>query len=461
MLRVDLEDFFPTIHFGRVRGVLEAPPFSLGARVSMLLAHLCCRSGVLPQGAPTSPVMSNLVCRKLDGQLMELARRHQCFYTRYADDLVFSGRSKLPRALATVDKETGLAVAGQDVCEIVEGNGFQVNDSKTVLRYRHQRQMVTGLIANKRRNVPREYVRRLRAQLFAWEKHGEEVSERMVLNTNVKNRPPGLSIEVRPILRGRVQHVGYIRGWDDTTYRALAGRLARLDDGFKLKDMPASALDTKVHLFCEGKSDYDHLEAAIRHFQERGRLVGQEFEFEREKESDGGAHLLETCKRLSKAAELSTPHVCVFDCDEDKVLKEVVGPQGLGAPKDWGNGVFSVVLQKPTWREGDQYCIELLYTDEDLARVDGKGRRVFLREEFDDVTCRHKSDDELTCPHVLDRKKLVPEKVVNRAGINVALSKTGFSRAILNKTPPYDAVSFGGFEGTITLLENVIARWPR
>lgn len=84
---IDLEDFFPSINFGRVRGLFMGPPFRLNAKVATILAQICTFNNSLPQGAPTSPVVSNLLCRKMDQQLNRLARNYRCDYSRYADDI--------------------------------------------------------------------------------------------------------------------------------------------------------------------------------------------------------------------------------------------------------------------------------------------------------------------------------------------------------------------------------------
>ena len=90
VLRVDLADFFPSINFGRVRGLFMGFPFEYEPRVATVLAQICCHQNQLPHGAPTSPIVSNLICRGLDADLARLARRERCFFTRYADDLSFS-----------------------------------------------------------------------------------------------------------------------------------------------------------------------------------------------------------------------------------------------------------------------------------------------------------------------------------------------------------------------------------
>jgi RNA-directed DNA polymerase len=147
VLRADILDFFPSIHFGRVRGLFRAFPFDYPDDVAQLLAHICCHRGALPQGAPTSPLVSNLICRGLDRDLAQLAKEERCYFTRYADDLSFSTRRRqFPVALADMD-ESGVTVAGKRLHDLVEHHGFVLNGSKTRLVHYAQRQRVTGLIA--------------------------------------------------------------------------------------------------------------------------------------------------------------------------------------------------------------------------------------------------------------------------------------------------------------------------
>ena len=94
VFNIDLKDFFPSINFGRVRGMFMAKPYNLPEKVSTVLAHLCCFDRQLPQGAPTSPIISNMICGKLDSQLQQLASKYRCTYSRYADDITFSTTTK-------------------------------------------------------------------------------------------------------------------------------------------------------------------------------------------------------------------------------------------------------------------------------------------------------------------------------------------------------------------------------
>lgn len=92
---LDLADFFPSINFGRVRGYLiKNRNFELHEDVATIIAQIACHESALPQGSPSSPVISNLVAHVLDMRLVKLAARAGCTYTRYADDLTFSTNRK-------------------------------------------------------------------------------------------------------------------------------------------------------------------------------------------------------------------------------------------------------------------------------------------------------------------------------------------------------------------------------
>jgi len=87
VFNLDLQDFFSTITRQRVQGMFAGKPYFLPDRIARFLANICCFKGKLPQGAPTSPIISNMLCAQLDSQLQRLAQRNKCYYTRYADDI--------------------------------------------------------------------------------------------------------------------------------------------------------------------------------------------------------------------------------------------------------------------------------------------------------------------------------------------------------------------------------------
>ncbi len=172
VVNLDLSDFFPTITFRRVRGLFERLGYSPAASTVLgLLCTECPRRSVeydgrryevaagpraLPQGACTSPALSNLVTRRLDRRLGGLADRLGFVYTRYADDLTFSGD-------AAAAEKTAYLLAR--VRHIARDEGFAVNEKKTRVLRRNTSQRVTGVVVNERPGVPRKLVRRIRAIL--------------------------------------------------------------------------------------------------------------------------------------------------------------------------------------------------------------------------------------------------------------------------------------------------------
>ncbi|MGI6510061.1 MAG: reverse transcriptase domain-containing protein [Erysipelotrichaceae bacterium] len=95
ILNIDISDFFPSFNFGRVRGYfIKSKEFNFSKEVSTIIAQLACHDGKLPQGAPTSPMISNLIFNIVDLRILALAKKYKLDYTRYADDLSFSTNNK-------------------------------------------------------------------------------------------------------------------------------------------------------------------------------------------------------------------------------------------------------------------------------------------------------------------------------------------------------------------------------
>ncbi len=185
VVNLDLEEFFPSIGFPRVRSVFKRAGYS--PAVATILALLCTEcprrvmeyDGVkyfaatgprgLPQGACTSPGLSNQVARRLDRRLGGIAGKLSISYTRYADDLTFSGDGEL-------EGRVGYLMAR--VRHIAEDEGFAVNEGKSRVLRRNSAQVVTGLVVNSRPGVARAEVRRLRAILHRARREGLERQNR-------------------------------------------------------------------------------------------------------------------------------------------------------------------------------------------------------------------------------------------------------------------------------------------
>jgi retron-type reverse transcriptase len=155
MLAYDLKDFFPSIGRGRVFTIFRALGYS--DHVCHLLSSLCTLDDRLPQGAPTSPMISNIVCRKMDSRLARLAGLRSVAYTRYSDDITFT--AKTSRQIHRVQ-----ALSKQIVAE----EGFALNSHKTRVVGRGHSLSVTGLavLGDGQVRITREYRRRIRAAVF-------------------------------------------------------------------------------------------------------------------------------------------------------------------------------------------------------------------------------------------------------------------------------------------------------
>jgi RNA-directed DNA polymerase len=228
VLNIDLLDFFPSINFGRVRGVLMAPPFNCGPGAATALAQICCLGNQLPIGAPTSPLLSNMVCLRLDAQLQRLAVRRGCWYTRYSDDITFStDRERFPATLARVSN--GRTTVGPELRRIVRANGFSINGSKSRLQSSFGHQEVTGITVNEFPNVNRRFVRNLRAMLHSLEVDGPVGAQfKMEERIGGRDRYPGARPSFHSVLRGRLAYLSMVRGSDDPLVMKLLERYQEL-----------------------------------------------------------------------------------------------------------------------------------------------------------------------------------------------------------------------------------------
>jgi RNA-directed DNA polymerase len=235
VLNLDLKDFFPSITVFRVMGLFKKKPYEIPSPAATVLAQICCFEDKLPQGAPTSPIVSNMICAKLDNELNRFAIKHKCRYTRYADDITFSTYNyDFPSALAKINP-LGQVELGDELKRIIDQNWFEVNPDKVRLRRRNLRQEVTGLTVNDfaksgRPNVRRQYVRQIRAMLHAWEKDGLDKAEREFLKRHYKkHRAPFKKLpSLIQILNGKIGFLGMVVGKDSPVYLRYYRQFKRL-----------------------------------------------------------------------------------------------------------------------------------------------------------------------------------------------------------------------------------------
>jgi RNA-directed DNA polymerase len=235
IVNVDLLDFFPSISYYRVRGMFMAPPYRLPKPAAAALAQLCTHENRLPQGAPTSPVVANMICARFDSDLLALAQRFRCRVTRYADDITFSTWTEnFPHPLAVVENGADgkrLVKVGDELLAAIHRNGFAENPAKVRLRGRNARQEVTGLTVNEFPNVQRSYVRELRAMIHLWKKYGYEPAQQLFRNKyDRRNRRAGNEhLKLRSVIHGKLEFIRMVKGDSDQVYINLRNRLAAVD----------------------------------------------------------------------------------------------------------------------------------------------------------------------------------------------------------------------------------------
>ena len=230
LLNFDLENFFPSIHFGRVKGLFEGKPYLLPTTVAIPLAQICCHEKVLPIGAPTSPVVANMICAQMDAQLKHIALSCGCVYTRYADDITFSCLyDRFPPPIAYRDPAFMKWVVGDAISKVILANGFSINSSKTRAILPGRRREVTGIVINERLNVKRTFIRQVRAMLHACEKWGVVAATMTFWAKFDRKQRAGKSPDILRVLRGKIEFVGSVRGRDDALYLDLLDRYLKLD----------------------------------------------------------------------------------------------------------------------------------------------------------------------------------------------------------------------------------------
>ena len=186
VLTLDLKDFFPSISAPRVRG-LFMKAMNFPQDVADTLTNLVCHEGSLPQGAPTSPVISNMICFKMDRALLNFAANNGLTYTRYADDLVFSSTSAYSARKMVDQGKNAVCGINHFITDTIEANGFEINERKVHVANRGSRQIVNGIIVNQKCNIRRSQYREFRALFHRWIKEGYSAAAAAYFG-NKKNR---------------------------------------------------------------------------------------------------------------------------------------------------------------------------------------------------------------------------------------------------------------------------------
>ena len=206
--------------------------------IANIIASLCCtdmeverkneagewekvKRNVLPQGAPTSPVITNIVCQKLDYLLSGVARRFGLKYSRYADDITFSSMHNVYQPESEFLKELHRIIAEQN---------FHIKESKTRLQKDGYRKEVTGLLVNEKANVQQRYIKQLRMWLYYWERYGYERASGFFLQQyiadkgHVKNGKPDMA----NVISGKLDYLKMVKGAENELYQKLKARFEKI-----------------------------------------------------------------------------------------------------------------------------------------------------------------------------------------------------------------------------------------
>lgn len=279
VFNIDIKDFFPSINFGRVRGYfISNHHFELDAKVATVISQIACYKNTLPQGAPTSPVISNLIGHILDVRLLRIAKANNCYYTRYADDITFStSKKKFPTSIAISDESHNWKPSDK-ISSIISRAGFSINSKKTRMLYCRSQQEVTGLVVNKKVNVPVDYRKSVRAMVRSLIMKGSfhipvKIYDESIKKTIIKNNDG--SIDQLHGMLSYIDHVNLVN---------KNGHISDPHSEINPKGKKKSSFEkdftnflfykyfyapTKPLILCEGKTDNIYLKHAIRSLHEQ------------------------------------------------------------------------------------------------------------------------------------------------------------------------------------------------
>lgn len=258
VINIDIKDFFESINFGRVRGFfINNKYFKMNTEVSTIIAQLTCYNNSLPQGAPTSPLISNLIGQILDYKISKICNKYKLVYTRYVDDLTFSTNDdKIIKNYSSFIDE---------IDQILNKSGFQRNINKTRIQYRNSRQVVTGLVVNRKISIPREYYKDTRSMLHSLISNGEfyiDKDQKIVGNLNQ--------------LEGRFTFIDHIEKYNNNKNKAKSlnnkspDRLCTKEKQFqKFLFYKQFFVNERPLIITEGKTDILYLKAALKNLHKQ------------------------------------------------------------------------------------------------------------------------------------------------------------------------------------------------
>jgi RNA-directed DNA polymerase len=453
VFNLDLENFFGTINFGRVRGFfIHDAMFSLGPQPATIIAQIACHDNALPQGSPCSPVISNLIGNILDSRLLALARDARCTYTRYADDLTFSTNETLFPTEIAVNVQGADWEVGVKLKKTIEGAGFFINPAKTRMSLRQSRQTVTGLVVNAKANINQDYYRAARAmcnslfQTGFYFRRGDD--------------PADATDKLGP-LEGALSHIHFVKTRRDRHQKI--NKLAKAAGEFHPPRAPEElyrkflfykyfAAPTAPLIVTEGVSDITYLQCAIRALVKKFPLLAKEVDgkvvrlvhflkssgttrdlLNLVQGAEGQGALISRYENILKDFKHKPmAHPIIILCDNDDGLKSVI--------KKAKSKISKTVSTKTT---DPFYHLDLnLYlvkVPEDDPPVDKDIESLF---------------DPALLETVLNGKSFNPKK---KHSDHTEYGKVIFAEAVVRANA--GEVDFSGFEGLLTRIEGVLKHY--
>lgn len=274
ILNIDLENFFDSFNFGRVRGFLvKNREFQFKSYSATIVANIICHENKLPQGSPCSPIMANLIANILDIRLNKFLKLNGCSYSRYADDITIStNKKKFPESILIVEDTPKL---GSELLEIINNAGFTINNNKTRLQNKLLRQDVTGLVVNDKIGVKTEYRKQTRAMVDCFIK-----KEKFFID--------GSESHDIKILEGRLNYIDLIDRYNNcikkknvkhgnsanSIYEYMNSREKVYSDFLFFKYFAHSKIPV---MLTEGNTDIIYLKCALEYFKKKNKKIELDF----------------------------------------------------------------------------------------------------------------------------------------------------------------------------------------
>ena len=450
VLNLDLEDFFPSFNFGRVRGFfIKDNRFGLHQKVATIIAQIACHQNELPQGSPCSPIITNLIGHMLDVRLVKLARKCNCLYSRYADDITFSTNlENFPVELAEpTDGDQSKWRLGEKLTKEIRDSGYDINKSKTRMQWEGSRQTTTGLTVNKKVNIRSEYYRKARAichQLFT---SGSYYTNDVASPSENLNTVDGILSHIYHIKQQSAEAFerSTQRKWDDkkTGLHAIRKlyRLFLFYRYFNVSDKPT--------IVTEGETDPIYLKQAIKQIYayqpQLGELNNGRFQYNlrfmkhsgntgKVLQLDGGVSKLNYLiknyrKDLNRFKYTQLNHPVVILIDNDKGAKDV-----FRTSKNQFGLEISLETEEPFYHlHANLYLVKTpLTNNQSESRIEDFFDHDTLNKEF-------------------DGKRFDPAK---KNGSEDTYGKTTFAREVI--IPNADEISFEGFERLLSRISAVL-----